>query len=147
MSENQELKPCPFCGGEPLYELNSEDDKIIVCQKCGAGTAPSVWNTRYNEAPTGETQELIERINDTLKYYEKWYKMAGGGLIELPAGCLSVNIEVLNYCKTQLTAQADEIKRLREGLEIANRCIDNGDLILKGSAYDTIIKQVLNEKI
>lgn len=32
-----ELKPCPFCGGEAMFE--GTDGTWIVCMECGAETA------------------------------------------------------------------------------------------------------------
>lgn len=49
-----ELKPCPFCGGEAKIITYADDDKSIKCGKCWAGTsrymsverAVFAWNTR-----------------------------------------------------------------------------------------------------
>jgi Lar family restriction alleviation protein len=53
--ENEELKPCPFCGGEA--DLSQEDKPqvwFVFCKKCGVSTDTSYeesqavgeWNTR-----------------------------------------------------------------------------------------------------
>lgn len=55
MSEN--LKPCPFCGGEAVFEKNTDSNSVkIVCKSCGASTLWTIvevqnyivekWNTR-----------------------------------------------------------------------------------------------------
>lgn len=113
MTENKELKCCPFCGGEPLEELNSEDDKIIVCQKCGAGTAPRVWNTRHNEAPTGEIGELIERIDATINKYEHF-------------GIYTSNLGILNDCKARLQ-QAQKMREVVKEVHAILRTGSYGD--------------------
>jgi len=45
--------------------------------------------------------------------------------------------------QTKLTEQDKLLEVMGEALDIANRCIENGDLILVGSAYHRIIKQEL----
>lgn len=52
---NEELKPCPFCGGEAELHDNPEGDTFFVmCASCDASTEASTtsagaikpWNTR-----------------------------------------------------------------------------------------------------
>lgn len=51
---SDELKPCPFCGGEPaLIHPDEEWDAVVVCEKCGAvitkdsdAEAIFAWNAR-----------------------------------------------------------------------------------------------------
>jgi len=45
--------------------------------------------------------------------------------------------------QTKLTEQDKLLEVMGEALDIANRCIENGDLILVGSAYHSIIKEEL----
>lgn len=51
----QELKPCPFCGGEGIVDPHDNDTWCIIkCKECGASThafstivdATHYWNTR-----------------------------------------------------------------------------------------------------
>ena len=58
---SEELKPCPFCGGEGyLNDITYLDEKTryyIMCTKCKASTglqkskkaAINIWNTRAKE--------------------------------------------------------------------------------------------------
>ena len=50
-----ELKPCPFCGGEPIFERQGDrrQSHIIYCGECGGRletgetwNAGQLWNTR-----------------------------------------------------------------------------------------------------
>ena len=55
------LKPCPFCGGEArICKYHGQDKYFVVCELCGASVgnasatrdaAKNAWNTRY-EPPT-----------------------------------------------------------------------------------------------
>jgi len=108
MTDTQKIKDCPFCGENVELNGNEYEGYWISCQCRNLLTNDKesvvvAWNARHNEAPTSKTQELIERIDNAalMKRMTKDYKTA----------------EVLADCKAQLTAQADEIKRLHEGLE------------------------------
>lgn len=53
---SEELKPCPFCGGEALFETYGGTACAVVCQTCHCGTATArlydgmeavkAWNRR-----------------------------------------------------------------------------------------------------
>ena len=55
---SEELKPCPFCGGEAfLYEQNFADKYVIVCEDCCVKRTSEIkeyvikkWNTRQSDA-------------------------------------------------------------------------------------------------
>lgn len=53
---NDELKPCPFCGGEADHSFGEKGDgtpwPYVECVECGASTEPDVWNRR---TPTPST--------------------------------------------------------------------------------------------
>ncbi len=84
-----------------------------------------------------KTQELIERISGRIKTLEG-------------AGFRDECLYLLRDCKDQLTAQADEIKRLREGLEkISKAEIITIDGIIDydaALAINDIAKQLLNNE-
>ena len=52
MVEQQKLKPCPFCGGEPVYVA---DGKVICI--CGA------MMQSFNDWKPFTTQEAVDRWN------------------------------------------------------------------------------------
>jgi len=71
-----ELKPCPFCGGEPVVFCisNTLDDVKVICEGCGAGSKQSskreviakTWNRRipppgYALVPL-EDEARVERV-------------------------------------------------------------------------------------
>lgn len=54
---NEELKPCPFCGGKAMSHPYSKDDFTIYCKDCKAEIgwrekeeAIKAWNTRKGES-------------------------------------------------------------------------------------------------
>ena len=40
---SDDLKPCPFCGGEAEYNADSD---IVVCTNCCASADKKIWNKR-----------------------------------------------------------------------------------------------------
>ena len=40
---SDDLKPCPFCGGEAEYNADSD---VVVCINCCASTDKKIWNKR-----------------------------------------------------------------------------------------------------
>lgn len=71
---SEELKPCPFCGGEALFETYGGTACAVVCQTCGCGTptmrlddgmiAADLWNRRdertCRQIVDGETASCSE---------------------------------------------------------------------------------------
>jgi hypothetical protein len=151
-----ELKRCPFCGSEcgigeydnvgklrQVYiycfkdeEHNSKifrgEDYDTICEQ-----AVSHWNTRYYEAPTGTTQELIEHVSDFIMFHNlptsEWYK-AHKNTADLLTECkdqllqqhqelskLFTENDTLGFANTQLSMHLvkkdAELKHLREGIE------------------------------
>lgn len=119
--------------GQPKSEAFQEIKKSIMQKAFEAA-----YNLRHNEAPTGEIGELIERIDDTLKYSEIWYKKAEGGLIPVPAGAIAINIRLFNSCKAHL----QQAQKMSEALVNIRNDINN----LKPETITRIIKQALNNK-
>lgn len=73
MSE-EELKPCPFCGGSPeIISDKSNESHYISCLDCRASTMYSykidiikAWNTR---AKTQKQKECDHSYESNLKWY------------------------------------------------------------------------------
>ena len=76
MTEEIELKPCPFCGGEAYFRTpqhsrgNTFDIMMVECKRCGASpyavqvnscnneenkraAIARIWNRRANDEPRG----------------------------------------------------------------------------------------------
>lgn len=75
-----ELKPCPFCGNETIYDVAIETNRAAVrCTKCGHGIngAPpeavyKLWNTRPIEdalrAELAQARDALKQIRELAKY-------------------------------------------------------------------------------
>src|SRR5258708_4145071 len=76
MSEDQELKPCPFCGGKAELVFHGGPENIEVCcsnmNSCAIGQlgvyrdtreeAIKAWNRRASVAPKGREWKPEDRI-------------------------------------------------------------------------------------
>lgn len=72
---SEELKPCPFCGGEARFETYGGTACAVVCQTCGCGTstmrlddgmiAADLWN---HSAERTCRMEYNERLS-----YDEYY--------------------------------------------------------------------------
>lgn len=117
--KTQELKACPFCGEQPeLIERadNHTDTKKYFAISCKCGSYSTTahrfaetksaciekWNTRHNEAPTGEIEELIKRIDEYSDNYHDW--------TDSP---VSDAYSLLTDCKAQL----QQAQKMRGALE------------------------------
>lgn len=64
----EELKPCPFCGGEAILCENI-DRAYVYCKECGCQTdeshataryAAEAWNTRYKRTCKAICEQVFE---------------------------------------------------------------------------------------
>ena len=72
----EELKPCPFCGGDARYNrityhtVIANESHIVFCAKCGASTqkyktkqeAIAAWNKRAAETFNSEVMLMGDRV-------------------------------------------------------------------------------------
>lgn len=79
---NDELKPCPFCGGTPIVYGRDGTQRIAICNECNASTdfketeceAIEAWNRRVQ--PTFTPAELEEKW---LELIERKKKLSNNG--------------------------------------------------------------------
>ena len=151
--ENEELKPCPFCGGEAEIVI-SGGERRVDCKKCGARSdwydteveAVAAWNNR--DYLTEEIQARLKKLG----YYEE---EAGGAsvayllaenrdlrkaLVALKNAKVNCS-EFPNISKLTYADMQEEIKRLRVALRgIAGEEV-NGEMLSK---WAKTYKQSLN---
>lgn len=86
-----ELKPCPFCGGEAHYWLDTQyqDRHVIECDDCGC-------NRRYEYSKEGVEKEWNTRADVWINIDEQLPKIGQECLIEIPV-CAGFNIENGRY--------------------------------------------------
>lgn len=124
---NKELKACPFCSEIRINNIAATGGWLCKCNNCFARTTYyktreeviTAWNTRHNEAPTGEIGELIEDLNNKLEWNEPFYNLEGDAFISVP-------LKLLIDCKSQLQqaqkmreackAQLQQAQKMREAL-------------------------------
>jgi len=72
---SEELLPCPFCGGRPIWEYCTGDELDILCDTCGITfeegfrnrkDAIEAWNRR--DERTAKVQELPRRSETSLDW-------------------------------------------------------------------------------
>ena len=67
---NDELKPCPFCGGKAILDETNENEVFVGCYDCYAHTglycykqdAIDVWNKRAQPEFTLDELDAIRRM-------------------------------------------------------------------------------------
>lgn len=64
---NNQLKPCPFCGGEAFMKSTPLMYEFPMCGKCGVTKGcPAEWNTR---APVKCIHIMMEEFAETFNDY------------------------------------------------------------------------------
>lgn len=90
---DNELKPCPFCGGEAIFPKSRDEfgkemeSTFALCTGCGATTcwctrkdkAAKLWNRRITEA---KLNKLLECCEDDGEYWEGKYNNAVADTIQ-----------------------------------------------------------------
>lgn len=95
----EELKPCPFCGGKPIYVDDCGDPywrptfidpdsgggmhKMVVCESCGASIrvcetqqeAISEWNRRTEDSKVEQWNSLKRKLEGLHKGYKDGEKI------------------------------------------------------------------------
>jgi len=91
MTHDNELLPCPFCGGRAIHQNDAQDGDMyfkewVSCSKCGARMLEDIiddtqlaWNTRTPPPPSGDAVRLaveaLERVisarSREINYVEK----------------------------------------------------------------------------
>ena len=75
----EELKPCPYCGGEAVIKAVNKNYGFTIwcqCQKCGARTEGYCPNTNNEDA----TIDNIENCKN--RALEQWNRRANDGKID-----------------------------------------------------------------
>lgn len=116
---NKELKACPFCGNKAIIMPMSYGRFAIGCKVIGKdcpmlctptkdlNKCIETWNTRHNEAPTGEIGELIKILKDCAKKFNKmnWQGQHNQRILEL------------NKTIDEIEAHLQQAQKMREILE------------------------------
>ena len=72
MENSEELKPCPFCGGEARIACGKKYNRRVFCTECGAlsdlyddePAARAAWNRRAPQAANMDA--IVKRFSDTM---------------------------------------------------------------------------------
>ena len=67
MNQKTELLPCPFCG--TTKEWFSQKNGFNRCAECGCVCKTDYWNTRHQDKPLNESQELAEEVTEDIDNY------------------------------------------------------------------------------
>jgi len=70
---NDELKPCPFCGGEIDTIIKDDTQCFVVCRNCGCKGAPSYAITEEDAI----VYDTTTKEHSNTEAIEKWNKRIG----------------------------------------------------------------------
>lgn len=62
MTMPNELKPCPFCGGEATVFVSGEGGVYVICTKCFIRTQTLVDTLAYSK-PTNAVYKVVDQWN------------------------------------------------------------------------------------
>lgn len=144
---SEELKPCPFCGGDgKLYDSGCV--RTVICQDCGASTfdaeqsveaAREEWNRRATDAElaalrarVAELEREVERVREALCKAER--ALANGKGVEGEDTFISRNGFALNVLNAALAPRAEAWKCPECGSVAA---ADDGSCLLCGSTCES----------
>lgn len=57
---SEELKPCPFCGGEAAHDKWDEDRDYAGCRKCDFWAHARIWNNRTQDSELAALRTKLE---------------------------------------------------------------------------------------
>ena len=81
---SEQLRACPFCGGEAMENLHAPSiEKVICCDDCGSGAFITNWNTRPIEDKQATTIRLLREDGKKLSRLLGELKIAYGYLKHL----------------------------------------------------------------
>ena len=82
--EKMELKPCPFCGTNKIWGMETENPRYFICSKCTSGIPKEKWNSAYCWKLLDEKDAVIKRLKEaaeseyqekeSIKYNKRWFQ-------------------------------------------------------------------------
>lgn len=77
---NDELKPCPFCGGEAKAFQHGDVGYVVQCRRCG------IWNAGYHAAWSHITEDEFSGFVDEESAIAAW-------------NCRTATVDVTRFCE------------------------------------------------
>lgn len=155
---SEELKPCPFCGGEAKRftigkdEPNNAGGDVIVCTRCQASShvefgrkenLVSCWNRR-----TPANGEQVERGDDEIisefRFLYEQYGLCPDE--QLAPDALELKAKVLAAVATSTEDARERVKVLEEALEAVKRAALHGETGKVRQAVVAIARTALGNK-
>lgn len=111
---SEELKPCPFCGGDAGKSWNGNTVLTEArCRECGTKWMPvDVWNTRAESPELIAARAEVERLTTTVDTLAKHLRAVTDSRHDMERNFRRANVVVAQ--------QAAEIERLKQCLKAAN---------------------------